>query len=282
MSGMSGFIARAGSLVKPGSQLVTLAQRLSAPLLAVSLAGWVLLLVFDSQPSLASLCLSAGSQTIAGGLNAAFEPRPFQIIALSWLFMVVAMMSPLLTQPMAQLRLRSFRRRRGRAVALFITGYLSVWMMAGLALLPAMALLGRLADTIALPAWVVAISLAAIWQTTPLRQRALNRCHRLPHLSAFGAAADRDCVSFGLGHGFWCIATCAPWMLLTLATPSHHLPVMLAISIGILLERMLPARRPAWTLAVLPGQTVIAMLFRRARGTPHDYRNAGLSGSRSA
>lgn len=261
--------------MKPGSQLTVLARRPSAPLLAVSLAAWVLLFVFDGQAPLATLCLSSVSRTPGPGL----EAQPYSIAALSWSFMVATMMLPLLTQPIAQLRLRSFQQRRNRSVTLFVAGYVAVWMTAGLVLLPAVALLGRLADRSALPAWIIAIVLAAIWQVSPLRQRALNRCHRLPRLSAFGAAADRDCAGFGLNHGFWCTATCAPWMVLVLATPTYHLPLMLALSAGIVLERMLPARPPSWSFRVLPGLAVAAMLVRRIRATPHHRAQEAMAGT---
>jgi predicted metal-binding membrane protein len=247
--------------------LLALARRPSPILLAVSLAGWVLLLVLERHAPFVPLCLSPASLVAAAdGFPAmSFETASLSVVMLSWLLMIVAMMSPLLTQPLAQLRLRSLKRRRGRSVALFFAGYFAIWMTAGMLLLPLWAMLGSLAGNIGLPAWVFVTALAVVWQTTPLRQRALNRCHRLPRLSAFGAAADRDRFGFGLAHGFWCAATCFPMMVVPLAMPVGHLPLMFAVSVGLLLERMLPARQPAWTFHLLPGQTVLALLLRSRR-----------------
>jgi predicted metal-binding membrane protein len=56
--------------------------------------------------------------------------------------------------------------------------------------------------------------LAAAWQLSPAKTRALNRCHGTVPLRAFGRAADRDVAAFGLLHGRRCIAACAPLMVL--------------------------------------------------------------------
>jgi predicted metal-binding membrane protein len=237
----------------------------SRALLAASLAGWVLLpLLGHGAQSSAALCLSYPTLADAprGAVAALSVADDTVLAALSWIVMVVAMMSPLLAQPIVQLRLRSLTRRRRRAVALFVAGYLAIWIVAGFALVTASAAIARLAEYLGWPALVITLTIAAIWQAAPLRQSALNRCHRPPDLSAFGLAADLDCFGFGLTHGVWCVVTCAPWMLLPLTTPAFHLPLMLMISIALLLERIAPARPAAWTWRILPGQKVAGVLLR--------------------
>lgn len=247
--------------------LPTLARRLSPVLLAVSLAGWILLFVLDRGALSSPICLSYVSLTgtLQGLLWVVFAANPPAVLALTWLAMLVATMSPLLAQPVAQLRLRSSERRRGRAVALFALGYFAIWMTAGIALLTVAAALGLFAGGLGLPALTIAAVLAALWQAGPLRQRALNRCHRVPQLSAFGSEADRDCIHFGVTHGLWCAATCSPLMLLPLTSPALHLPLMFVVSAGLVLERMVPPRRPSWTFRILPGQAVAATLLKSNR-----------------
>lgn len=247
--------------------LLALAGRPSPTLLAVSLAGWILLLWLDRQMQASPLCLSLVNLTAIarGAFVLAFAANPPAVVLLSWFAMLLAMMSPLLTQPIAQLRLRSLARRRRRAVAWFVAGYGAVWMMAGLVLMTAAAILGLLAGKIGVPALPIAAVMAVAWQMTPLRQHALIRCHRLPSLSAFGGEADRDCIRFGLTHGLWCVATCAPLMLVPLSAPEIHLPLMAALSAGLLLERQAPPRRPAWSAQIVPGQRVAARLVRSIR-----------------
>lgn len=247
--------------------LLTMTGPPPLPLLAASLAGWIALLGLDRALMASPLCLSLTTPgAVASGVFASlFAANPPGLVVLAWLAMLLAMMSPLLTQPIAQIRLRSLARRRRRAVALFVTGYGAVWIIAGLVLTTTSAALGLFASSIGTPALMVAAAVAVVWQMTPWRQRALNRCHRQSRLSAFGGEADRDCIRFGLTHGLWCIVTCAPLMLVPLSAPEVHLPLMAALSAGLLLERLAPPRRPSWTAQILPGQRVAAMLVRSVR-----------------
>src|SRR5215471_4379204 len=52
-------------------------------------------------------------------------------LALGWALMVVAMMLPLAIAPIWHVRERSFARRRGRSTALFVAGFVAVWLAAG-------------------------------------------------------------------------------------------------------------------------------------------------------
>jgi len=234
-----------------------------APLLAAaSLAGWVFLLTLDRH-SQVPICLSQTSlDALANGaLAIALSIEPPALVLLSFMAMVLAMMSPLLARPLAHLRLRSLTSRRRRAAALFVASYLAVWMAAGLILLAASVTLRLSSGVIGLSAPIISLAIAAAWQASPWRQRALNRCHHLPALAAFGAP-DRDCARFGLVHGLWCVLTCAPLMLLPLSEPGFHLPLMAVVAAALFLERMEPGRRPAWTIRILPGRTAAATMVR--------------------
>src|SRR5262249_28631365 len=152
-------------------------------------------------------------------LIAAIASKPLATVALSLGAMLLAMMPPLLMQPIAHVRSRSLKERAAWAVFVFVTAYSLVWFAAMVIVAATALLLGAAAIELGVSAFLLAIAIAATWQAAPLRQRALNRCHRLPRLSAFGVSADRDCFRFGLTHGLWCAATCAPAMLLPLTTP---------------------------------------------------------------
>ena len=184
------------------------------------------------------------------------------MLMLDWCAMLLAMMPPLLREPLAHLRRRSLARRRARAITAFAAGYGAVWLVAGIVLLAAATAIAAAANAMGTPVPLAAGAIAITWQMTPARQLCLNRCHRLPRLSAFGFAADRDCVSFGFSHGFWCAATCAPLMLLPLMAPPIHLPLMALLSASLMLERMAPAQPEVWSLRLLPGQSVAVMLVR--------------------
>ncbi|MCA6121185.1 DUF2182 domain-containing protein [Bradyrhizobium sp. WSM 1704] len=236
-------------------------------LLFASLCCWLLLAAgSEGLPSVA-LCSPSPTLVTAG---AAFSTiyglsATAMLAALFWILMVAAMTAPQLAQPISQLRLRSLVQRRGRSAGLFAAAYLLVWIAVGPILLAVPNAMTVLAQATALPAFVIAVAIAVLWQAAPLRQGMLNRCHRVPNLSAFGAAADRDCIRFGLTHGLLCTAICAPAMLLPLTAPAFHLPLMFALSVALQLERLAPPRPPRWTWRILPGQAVVPVLFRWIR-----------------
>ncbi|WP_051334685.1 DUF2182 domain-containing protein [Bradyrhizobium sp. Ai1a-2] len=249
--------------------LPTMVRQMSPALLVTSLFCWLLLYATSQELQSVPLCTPSQTLVTAGAaFSTIYGINVTAVLATGlWIIMVIAMTAPLLAQPIAQLRLRSLARRRDRSVGLFAAAYLLLWIAAAPVLLAAPRAIEVLAGTTGLPAIAIAVAIAAIWQATPLRQRALNRCHRAPNLSAFGRAADRDCIQFGLTHGFWCAATCTPLMLLPMTAPALHLPLMLLLSVALQLERLAPARAPSWTLRILPGQFAAVTLFRSIRWT---------------
>jgi predicted metal-binding membrane protein len=166
--------------------------------------------------------------------------------------MWLAMMAPLLSQPLAHLWHRSLARRRIRAIAIFVAGYGAVWLAAGIVLTIAAVLLESMASLTGVPAFAAAVAIAIAWQLFPGRQICLNRCHRVPRLSAFGIAADIDCLGYGFAAGVWCVGSCWALMLLPLAAGAMHLPVMAGISVVLIGERMTPPRLVRWGIALPP------------------------------
>lgn len=248
-------------------RLPPIARQASPALLVASLSCWLLLYAASRELQSVPLCLPSQTLVTAGSaVSTIYGVNTTAALAvLSWIVMVVAMTAPLLARPIGQLRLRTLARRRNRSVALFAAAYMLVWIAIGPVLLAAPRAIDVLANATHLPAIAIAALLAAVWQAAPMRQRALNRCHRLPNLAAFGTEADRDCIQFGLTHGFWCAATCAPLMVLTLMVPAFHLPLMFILSLALQLERLAPPQTPCWTLRILPGQSAALVLFRSIR-----------------
>ncbi|UVO52953.1 DUF2182 domain-containing protein [Sphingomonas sp. SUN039] len=224
------------------------------PLLAASALAWALLAAAASGLALPALCagvalaaLPAPATPTPAAIDLALAMNPPATLAIGWALMLAAMMLPLLAAPIRHVRARSLTRRRGRAVALFVGGYAAVWMATGTVLL-ASALMLRLAlPGSALPL-AGALFVAALWQVSPLKQRCLNRCHSLPGLAAFGAAADRDALRFGVSQGVWCVGACWALMLLPLLVAQGHLFAMAAVALWLAGERIDRPVRPAWAL----------------------------------
>ena len=219
----------------------------SWPIAALSALAWSLVGLFDSALLMPGLCSShwtagTGSLAVAIWTNATVAQ------AVSWLVMLLAMMTPLIWLPLAHVWRHSLYARRGRAVALFVAGYFGVWLiaMAGLTLL-AIAL--RIAAGSASAAFAVAACGAALWQLTPIKLASLRRCHAAEPLPAFGLAAEFASLRFGAAIGGACVVSCWLLMLLPLTSDVAHIALMAAVAAIMLVERYAwpakPAFRPA-------------------------------------
>ena len=144
-----------------------------------------------------------------------------------WSLMVVAMMVPLVAASVRMVAARSLWRRRHRAVIAFLASYLLLWSLAGWVTVAVVTpLLGGLDSPLAVTA---ALLVAAAWQGTSFKQRALMACHRTAPLAPHGWRASRDCVHYGVLTGLRCVASC--WaMMLACALAHHSILVMAAAS----------------------------------------------------
>jgi predicted metal-binding membrane protein len=159
--------------------------------------------------------------------------------------MVLAMMLPLAIAPLWHVRERSFARRRGRATALFVAGFIVVWMLAGV-ILQSVALLARLMVSEPLACFGLALAIALLWQVSPAKQWFLNRCHQRPPLAAFGFAADLDAVAFGVRNGALCAGACWALMLAMLLIGQGQLPAMIVVTLFSLMEAIEDPAPLAW------------------------------------
>lgn len=151
-----------------------------------------------------------------------------------WAVMCVAMMVPITLPAVRHVGRNSLRRRRTRATAEFLLGYLIVWLLFGAAALAVGTALTELAPAL--------IAAALLWPFTPWHRRLRGWCHRTVPLPPRGLRAARADVRFGLQHGAACVGTCAPAML-AMVVPWHDGPLpMLAAALVVAAARFLPAR----------------------------------------
>jgi predicted metal-binding membrane protein len=230
--------------------------------LAISTAAWALLLLRPGGIAHCSVAVIGTPSPQSLAMVLAMNPLPS--LAAGWTLMLVAMMAPALIAPILHVRLQSFRTRRARAVALFVTGYVLVWLPAG-ALLTAIALAGTLfMGPLALP---TAVAAALIWQCSPAKQSCLNRGHAHMALAAFGSAADRDALRFGVMHAWWCAGSCWALMLVPLLLPFAQAAAMAAAAFLIVSERLDHAAAPQWTWRV--SGKLLRLLVAQTRIRPH-------------
>ena len=197
-----------------------------------------------SDATFSALCSAGLRMPLSDSLNQAFVFSVPAQLASGWLLMLAAM-TPLIVAPLRHVRERSFARRRARAMFLFAIGYGAVWMIAGMGL-QAMALAVQLVASDTLICVALSASAAALWQVSPAKQWCLNRCHRHPELTAFGASADRAVFDFGLTHGAACVGACWALMLLPLSAGQGHMWTMLAVMLFVFAERLENAAPLAW------------------------------------
>jgi predicted metal-binding membrane protein len=152
--------------------------------------------------------------------------------ATHWLLMVVAMMFPVLDEPLRTVAFRSFRERRLAARSAFLLAYLVVWGGAG-------------APVVWLRAepwshdWLLAalaFVLAAGWTRTPLQTWGERVCHAKRPLAAAGWRAHRDVLAYGARFGVACVAT--GWPLMLACSLTGHAPLaMLGGTAAAMLDR---------------------------------------------
>jgi predicted metal-binding membrane protein len=164
--------------------------------IALGLAAWIALLLLPRH--------SASHQSTA--INLIF-----------WLLMVVAMMFPLVMAQVRQAAFHSLWSRRHRAIGFFLTGYVLPWLAFGalFILVQRELAVDRRASVL-----IAAILIAAAWQASPSKRRALSRCHRIMPLAPRGWRANWDCLRFGWRIGTACV--CACWALMLVCAVSDH------------------------------------------------------------
>lgn len=187
-----------------------------------------------------------------------------------WVAMMVAMMFPTAALViLAFYRAQAVKRQPEDAFGstwVFVTAYLLLWALAGIAAYAGMLIAERAAAHSALSRIVAAhvggaiLLLAGIYQFTPLKQRCLSECRTPIDMTTW----HRDTAGsfrMGLLHAVYCIG--CNWMLFAALFPlGMTIKAMAIITLIILAEKMLPWPRaacyPAGVGLVLYGALLIA------------------------
>ncbi|HEY6730208.1 MAG TPA: DUF2182 domain-containing protein [Solirubrobacterales bacterium] len=162
--------------------------------------------------------------------------------------MTAAMMLPTAMPVVKHVAVNSLYWRRQRATLEFLCGYLGIWLgFTALVLLPLSAAVPATGVTLA-----VALTIAAAWQLTPLKWRALRACHRPSPLPAHGWRATAGAVRFGLRNGAACVASCWAMMAAVALVSSSMLVWMAAVTAIVTLEKLSQKPRQTARRVALP------------------------------
>jgi predicted metal-binding membrane protein len=220
---------------------------ISLVILGISVLVWVLLLANPGHIMGVAHCHVSDSGPSTASLQMLLEMNAISSLLLGWGLMVVAMMLPKLIFPIQQIYTRSLKRRRFLSALLFVFGYVAVWMVVGVFMTAAILGLHLLMPNSYVPAIGLGI-VAIVWQFSPIKQRCLNRGHDHWTLAAFGWAANRDALLFGVMHGVWCVGSGWALMLLPMLLPKGHGLVMIIVTFIMISEHFEHPQVPRWRI----------------------------------
>jgi predicted metal-binding membrane protein len=155
-----------------------------------------------------------------------------------WSLMVVAMMVPVTLPAVRHVGLNSMRRRRRRAMAVYTAVYVGAWVLFGVSALGLVHLATEhagIGDDVLLAA---ALAVAAAWQLTRAKRRALFACGRTVPLPPLGRRADAACARFALLHAWRCMRSCWAVMVVMAAVGHAGLAWMAALTALVVAEEL--------------------------------------------
>jgi predicted metal-binding membrane protein len=199
------------------------------------------------------LCMPGMAGGGPGGADLGSHAAGLGTAAPMWALMAVAMMLPAAIPAVRHVAVNSLYWRRRRAVAEFLLVFLGVWIVFGVLVIGALRTLPAAGSGLAL---ALGLALAAAWQLTPLKARALRACHDSSPLPPYGWRASAGVARFGLRNGGACLASCWALMLTMALSGGARLAWMAALTAIVLAEKLTlkprrTARRVALALAAL-------------------------------
>lgn len=178
-----------------------------------------------------------------GPVGTSEPPHSIDDNLLIWVAMVIAMMLPTTVPHLRYLAFNTRASRRQRSIALFLLGYLAVWLAPGL----------TLAFIESPPAALVAAAVlaAGLWELAPVKRRALRRCCRTWPVGYAGPRADAGAVEYGLRHGVVCLLVGGPAMV-ALMLAGHPWWATVALTVVMAAQKLL-SRPERWRAMVAIG-----------------------------
>lgn len=179
-----------------------------------------------------------------------------------WVVMAAAMTLPTVLPGARRVALNGLWRWRGRAVALFAVAHLAVWAAVGVVAVPAGELVRGAVGPYAPAVVTGSLLLAAAWEITPAKRRALRAGHRTAVVPPAGRAAVAGLVREGARHGGRCVGSCGVLMA-GLAVAGHGALLIMLPLTGIVVVQKLARRGTEYAgtaAVVLVGTAALAAI----------------------
>jgi predicted metal-binding membrane protein len=185
-----------------------------------------------------------------GEIGAGSLLLPALLYVSGWTLMTVAMMLPT-TLPLLDIFRRLTMRRADHfyLMGLLITGYLSIWLVFGIAAHGADWVLHEIVERsswLDANAWLIGagmLLLAGAFQFSRLKYRCLDKCRApLSFVTGYwrGRHERRNAFLLGIRHGIFCVGCCWALMLLMFAVGVGNIAWMLALGAIMAAEKNLP------------------------------------------
>jgi predicted metal-binding membrane protein len=194
----------------------------------------------------------------------------FIMLLVMWTVMMAAMMLPS-AAPMILMFANVNRQRVARAAtalptSYFVLAYLLIWTAFSLTAtaiqfcLSAAALLTPMSmELVSKPAAAALLVIAGIFQWTSLKRACLQHCHTpFTFLMKYWRDGRSGAFAMGLQHGLHCLGCCWAIMALLFVAGVMNLVWVLALSILVLMEKLMPRlARPAGVAMVAAGVALL-------------------------
>ena len=201
--------------------------------------------------------MSMGGMPVTGGMVGMFvwpDIGSLFLFLLIWIVGVVAMMFPAMI-PVTMIYNRTIAKSTPQSMIgllLFLTGYLSMYLMLGffayLAVLLAFSVVSTMPFVVNYATFAVGSVLIAtgLWQLTPFKNACLKRCiSPLGFFLIHTRQGFTGAVRMGAEHGYYCVGCCYMYMFVMLVVAGMSLPAMALLAIMITLEKAL-LKRTRW------------------------------------
>ena len=223
-----------------------------AALAVISVAAWLYLLHLASAMSYMVMPdMSMPGMAVAMPSLHAWSWMEVGVLVVMWTVMMIAMMMPA-AAPMILMFSTIHRRRaaEGRPAvptAIFILGYLVVWVtysviaaLAQAGLHAAAMLSSAMAATSPLLAGALLVA-AGVFQWTPLKRTCLAACRSpLSFLMTSWREGRAGALVMGVHHGLYCLGCCWALMALLFVAGVMNLLWVAAIAVAVLVEKVVP------------------------------------------
>lgn len=231
-----------------------------AGIVLISLLSWVYLFVLATPDNSGHPDHASAHAVMQPPAMAAWNGDLLALSIVMWSVMMIAMMLPTATPMMLSFtRLQHQREATAKAIRLtawFSAGYLGTWIVfsvaaafAQWALYSSNLMTSTMGSATPLLAGAILVA-AGLFQRSGLKEACLSKCRSpLNFLLDEWRPGSRGALVMGLRHGLFCVGCCWVLMLLMFVGGVMNLTWMAAITIYVLLEKILPTVRmfASWT-----------------------------------